>query len=287
MLKIGDTGPLVEALQEQIGADKDGRFGPMTEKAVYAFQKSVGLTQDGIVGPQTQAALDAVKNGKHIIEPAITRIYGIDIYRHDNVISFDKAFQSGRKFCSIQIAQGLDRSLIHPAYKKISGAAKTAGMIVGPYFFPRFDQDIKAQATLFCDLVEQLADFQDTDLMPMLDLEFYPERDVERGDLEKSLIFCDIVKTRLKRKSIIYSGYFTIMGGLEYDPSIKDDLSQYTFWEAWYAPEKVVKTPSPWKHWDIWQYAEAPTPGMGNNCDLDVYNGSLDDLKALIRGSIL
>ncbi|MEY4372030.1 MAG: hypothetical protein RL219_799 [Actinomycetota bacterium] len=65
MLKVGDTGPSVTALQERLAAlgyrpgDTDGRFGAATQSAVVAFQKHEGLGRDGVVGPEVQARLQA------------------------------------------------------------------------------------------------------------------------------------------------------------------------------------------------------------------------------------
>ncbi len=58
MIRRGDRGEDVKALQKKIGVTADGIFGPNTEKAVKAFQKKNGLTADGIVGPKTQTALN-------------------------------------------------------------------------------------------------------------------------------------------------------------------------------------------------------------------------------------
>lgn len=53
VLKVGQRGDLVEALQEALGLRVDGVFGPKTEHAVKAFQIDNGLKADGIVGPMT------------------------------------------------------------------------------------------------------------------------------------------------------------------------------------------------------------------------------------------
>ena len=47
----------VKKLQEFLGIEADGLFGPGTEKAVLKFQRDRKLEADGIVGPRTWAAL--------------------------------------------------------------------------------------------------------------------------------------------------------------------------------------------------------------------------------------
>lgn len=43
-LKIGDQGPAVKALQSKLGVEADGKFGPVTLRALMAAQKQAGLT---------------------------------------------------------------------------------------------------------------------------------------------------------------------------------------------------------------------------------------------------
>ena len=47
----------VRALQQKLGVDTDGVYGPKTRAAVKRFQRAHGLTADGVAGPQTLAAL--------------------------------------------------------------------------------------------------------------------------------------------------------------------------------------------------------------------------------------
>jgi peptidoglycan hydrolase-like protein with peptidoglycan-binding domain len=53
LLKLGDTGRDVMHLQELLGQEPDGDFGPATKARVLAFQKKAGLYADGIVGRQS------------------------------------------------------------------------------------------------------------------------------------------------------------------------------------------------------------------------------------------
>jgi Transglycosylase-like domain/Putative peptidoglycan binding domain len=57
IVKRGDRGSAVVAIQRELGIPADGVFGPMTERAVKRFQRGHGLVPDGIVGPLTRAAL--------------------------------------------------------------------------------------------------------------------------------------------------------------------------------------------------------------------------------------
>lgn len=57
-LQVGASGAAVVELQQKVGVDADGQFGPKTRAAVVAFQQAHGLVADGVVGPKTWAALD-------------------------------------------------------------------------------------------------------------------------------------------------------------------------------------------------------------------------------------
>lgn len=59
-LQVGASGAAVVELQQKVGVDADGQFGPKTRAAVVAFQQAHGLVADGVVGPKTWAALDGV-----------------------------------------------------------------------------------------------------------------------------------------------------------------------------------------------------------------------------------
>ena len=56
-LRRGDEGPLVTKLQEKLGVDAIGKFGPKTEAALIAWQTANGLQADGIAGPFTLSKL--------------------------------------------------------------------------------------------------------------------------------------------------------------------------------------------------------------------------------------
>lgn len=57
ILKRGMSGAPVKRVQEKLGLEADGIFGPGTEQAVRDAQKQHGLAVDGIAGPDTFMAL--------------------------------------------------------------------------------------------------------------------------------------------------------------------------------------------------------------------------------------
>ena len=57
VLKVGSEGADVKKLQEKLGVEAIGKFGPKTEAAVKAWQKVNGLKDDGIVGDATWSKL--------------------------------------------------------------------------------------------------------------------------------------------------------------------------------------------------------------------------------------
>ncbi len=53
LLKLGSKGENVKKVQEKLGIDPDGDFGPNTEKILKQWQVKNGLDDDGIVGDNT------------------------------------------------------------------------------------------------------------------------------------------------------------------------------------------------------------------------------------------
>ena len=79
LLKLGSEGEDVKKLQNKLGVDPIGKFGPKTEAAVKAWQSSNGLTADGIVGDGTWSKLfseSTMSAPTLITEPAPVRSAG-------------------------------------------------------------------------------------------------------------------------------------------------------------------------------------------------------------------
>ena len=56
-LQRGDSGPVVKAVQQAVGATADGSFGPLTQAAVISWQKAHAVPATGVVDSATWRAL--------------------------------------------------------------------------------------------------------------------------------------------------------------------------------------------------------------------------------------
>jgi putative chitinase len=73
LLKLGSEGEDVKKLQQKLGVDPIGKFGPKTDAAVKVWQSANGLTADGVVGPSTWSKLmgEGTTSTPHVItEPS-------------------------------------------------------------------------------------------------------------------------------------------------------------------------------------------------------------------------
>ena len=80
ILKLGSKGKEVKELQEFLGLNTDGDFGPKTDAAVKKWQKKNGLTPDGIVGPKIWNAMGLATTD--LSENVYTTENGLVIHRH-------------------------------------------------------------------------------------------------------------------------------------------------------------------------------------------------------------
>ena len=79
LLKVGSEGDDVKKLQEKLGVETIGKFGPKTEAAVKAWQKTNGLKDDGIVGDATWSKLFGESPQVVKEDVVITPVEGLNI----------------------------------------------------------------------------------------------------------------------------------------------------------------------------------------------------------------
>lgn len=199
---------------------------------------------------------------------------GIDVSNHQGTINWQKVKDSGVQFAYMKATEG--DFYTDPYFAGNRKAAQDAGLRVGYYHYFHPEQSIEKQVKLFTDTIGKAEpdslrleiDAED----PSLWRQFTPEQRVQKIE-----DFCQGVKKALgvTPELIIYC-----------NPSFADDLinnspalQKYPLFIANYGVDKPT-VPDPWSKWDFWQYSETGrVPGINGNVDMDLFNGSADELS--------
>jgi GH25 family lysozyme M1 (1,4-beta-N-acetylmuramidase) len=219
-------------------------------------------------------------------------IIGVDLSHYQGSITWPTLVAAGIKFAFIKASQGLETDpafLIHQHYL-------LANSTLIPYSFYHFyDTRLGAlqQANYFCNLVETLGP---NTLPPVLDF----EEDLNNGEIPLSQratdlsLFLSTVKAKLKKTPIIYTNtaFFESYLGI-----VSSGFGAYPLWISEYpfshqvsvndpVPDtKYMRLPTGFPTYTFWQFSEnCLIPGANDVdgvFDLNVFNGSSDDLKAL------
>lgn len=205
-------------------------------------------------------------------------ISGIDVSNHQKVIDWSKVHESGIRFCFIKASQGKTFKDLY--FSSNRRQAKSNGIACGAYHF--FDPlvPVNEQVENFIAMVERL---EAGDLPPALDLERLGNPDhwesVQPGKrVELALAWLERVEEKLGVSPFVYLSPSFVTDVL------KDAtrLLQYNLWIAHWGT-KVPRVPSPWSRWTFWQYTDKLTvEGIAAGVDGDRFNGSEDELKALV-----
>jgi lysozyme len=191
-------------------------------------------------------------------------------------VRWDRAAEAGIHFAYAKATSG--ERFVDPRFHENWHGMRTAGVHRGAYHFYYAAEDPRAQAKHFIATIGKL---RSTDLPPMLDVEISDHTD-KKAVLEGTLIWLETVEKALGKRPVLYT-----------DPGFGDQylkdarLSNYRLWIADYATE-VSSIPSPWKKagWTIWQHSQKGTvQGVAGEVDLNVFNGTLNDLKTFVTDS--
>jgi len=204
---------------------------------------------------------------------------GIDVSYWNAGIDWPKVRATGQRFVVAKATEG--DGYRDPTLDDNWFGAKSAGLLRGAYHFFRCNVDAKKQADNYIDYVRTLKD--DGEFPPVLDLETHDNVKKEKI-IPAVKLWLDRVGAAFGKKPIIYSGFYFL----------KDYLSEagggppawakdYPLWLAQY-PDQYVdgmqpSLPKGWFSWTIWQYSEkGRLNGINANVDLDLFNGTLEDL---------
>jgi len=198
-------------------------------------------------------------------------IKGMDVSYYEPSIDWVAAHNAGIEFAIIRATDGVQYS--DPKFREYWQGAKDAGVIRGAYQFFRPAEDPIAQADL---LLQRMGPLEPGDLPPVIDVEV--SGGLTPAQVKASVqAWVDHVAAAIGRPPIIYAGLYSW-----HDLTGSANMTTSPLWVAQYTAAACPNIPTPWTRWLMWQYT--PTGVIdgipGANLDLDVFNGTRDDLLA-------
>lgn len=204
-------------------------------------------------------------------------VRGVDVSYYQGNIDWNAAHGDGIAFAVARVSDGT--GFKDPKFAKNWTGMRDAGVIRGAYQFFRPKQDPIAQADLAIAMINDAGGMGDGDLPLMLDLEV--NDGVSAGTLlARAKAWLDHVEQATGRTPMIYTGaYFWQQfggpGGYDKYPLVTAN------WET-----KCPAVPDSWSNWTFWQDADnGHVAGIPALVDTDVFNGSLADLQAFVKGA--
>ena len=199
------------------------------------------------------------------------QVHGIDISHYQGKIDWKMLTQTRQgqfpiHFVFMKSTEGGDFS--DKNFVTNFDSAKAYGFIRGAYHFYNPKTDPIKQADFFINSVKLEAG----DLPPVLDIE---KKSRDMKILQKDLkIWLRKVENHYGVKPIIYASY-------KFKTRYLNDsvFNSYPYWIAHYYVDSV-KYEGDWK---FWQHTDVGTlPGISEQVDLNIFNGSLSDLDSLL-----
>lgn len=208
--------------------------------------------------------------GYGICMPSGYRVHGIDISHHQGNVDWRMLSQARQgqfpiRFIFMKASEGGDYG--DKVFQANFDSAKAYGFVRGAYHFYNPKTDAARQADFFIRSVK----LEEGDLPPVLDIEKRPDDErVLRRDLK---IWLDKIEKHYKVKPILYTSY-------KYKTRYLNDsvFNSYPYWIAHYYVDSVEYQ----GNWKFWQHTDVGTlPGIKEKVDLNVFNGSLEELMQM------
>lgn len=196
-------------------------------------------------------------------------VAGIDVSYYQENIAWKRVRRAGIRYAFIRASDGLDRA--DERFAQNWSGAKRAGVLRGAYQYFRPDQDPLVQADL---LVNMLAS-DPGELPPVIDVE--TDGGKKPAELVARVqIWVERVRAKLGVEPIIYTG-----PEFWRDRAKSADMTSQRLWIAHYT-RGCPTVPAPWQKWTFWQHTDnGRVPGIEGPVDLDLFAGTLEELRAL------
>lgn len=198
--------------------------------------------------------------------PPDFKIHGIDVSRYQGKINWGKvAEQKKVEFAFIKASEGTGYP--DPLFESNWNNIKTYKIKRGAYHFFRPYSSGSKQAKLYLSQVN----FQDGDLLPVLDIELKPKRNLSAWYAELDAWLSTVEKETGKKPMIYASRKF-------YQDFLAERYKEHPVWIADYNRRKNPMS----SKWHFWQHTEnAKIDGINGKVDHNVFNGTIQDLQSL------
>jgi lysozyme len=229
-------------------------------------------------------------------------VRGIDVSTYQGVIDWPAAFAGGVRFASMRLA---NNRTIDTSFARNWAGAKSAGVLRGAYQFFNPHADAAAQANLLVATLRANG-FGPGDLPPEIDVEWPASSSsplpAPAAYAASIRVWVQIVQRELGVDPILYTG------GPYWDAHVKSDaFKSLPLWHAEYPnyfgpgnsrntiyPMSISPAPrgacpqylsTSLPQWTFWQFAgdNGRAPGVNGPVDVNIFNGSLNDLRKLAR----
>ena len=209
--------------------------------------------------------------GYGVCMPSGYKVHGIDISHYQGKVDWKMLSQTRQsqfpvRFIFMKATEGGDFADNH--FIANFDSARVHGFIRGAYHFYNPKTDPIRQAEFFKNSVN----LEPGDLPPVLDIE-KKAKDMNRlrDDLK---IWLQLIEKHYGVKPIIYASY-------KFKTSYLNDsvFNSYPYWIAHYYVDSVRYEGD----WSFWQHHDAGTlPGIDEQVDLNIFNGSLQQLDSML-----
>ncbi len=200
-------------------------------------------------------------------------VQGIDVSHWQGSIDWNRVKASGQQFAFIKATEG--KSYRDKQFLNNVKGARAAGLLVGAYHFVNAVNvaDAKLEAANFVGRLQEAGGAERFELPPVMDYENNPSNLNKSTINAVALAFLQEVERLSGRKPIVYTGN-------AFAQNFTSALNRYDLWIARYSNTRVPDDAPAWKEWNFWQYTDSgQVGGINGGVDLNVYNGTLDELK--------
>lgn len=199
-------------------------------------------------------------------------LFGIDTSHYESNVNWN-VVKNQCQFAFTKASEGLAQKDL--LFDKYWAEMKAAGLIRGCYHFFHPNLDPEMQARFFLSIIGAL---RPGDLPPVLDFETEIKGFKTSDYIDSALSWLHTVEDAIQITPIIYGspGVLSDLGG-------NSLFKKYPLWVAEYGVQ-APKIPKPWTDYSFWQFSEEGTcEGVPQKCDVNYFNGALNELKALSR----